>query len=179
MSILRKKNGMKNKLLYIIVSVVGVSSALCIHASANSSWRWVSETRPYDILPFIIALTLIAETLAYVFIAKIKRPVKVFAVVAIANHLSFLAPYILGYIGYTGGLTYTFDFALEHLPYYTIGIEYFLTTILVEFPVIWFSLKNDVLENKIVRFVLTIVGVNAATTLICAAAERAVAYGVW
>lgn len=179
MSILRKKNAMKNKLLYIIVSVFVTSSALCIHASANSSWRWVSETRPYDILPFIIALTLIAETLAYVFIAKIKRPVKVFAVVAIANHLSFLAPYIIGYFGYTGEMTYTFDFALEHLPYYTIGIDYFLTTILVEFPVIWFSLKNDVRENKTMRFILTIIGANAATTLVCAAAERAIAYGVW
>lgn len=170
---------MKNKLLYIIVSVVGVSSTLCIHASANSSWRWVSETRPYDILPFIIALTLIAETLAYVFIAKIKRPVKVLAVVTIANHLSFLAPYIIGYFGYTGEMTYTFDFALEHLPYYTIGIDYFLTTILVEFPVIWFSLKNDVHDSKTVRFILTIIGANAVTTLICAAAERAIAYGVW
>lgn len=179
MSISGKKNGMKNKLLYIIVFVFVTSSALCIHAYANSSWRWLSETRPYDILPFIIALTLIAETLAYVFVAKIKRPVKVFAVVAIANHLSFLAPYIFGYIGYTGGLTYTFDFALEHLPYYTIGIEYFLTTILVEIPVIWFSLKNDVRENKTVRFILTIIGANVVTTLICAAAERAVAYGVW
>lgn len=170
---------MKNKPAYITVSVVVVSSALCIHASANSSWKWVSETRPYDILPFIIALTLIIETLAYIYIAKIKRPIKVFAVAAIANHLSFLAPYILGYIGYTGELTYTFDYALEHLPYYTIGIEYFLATILVEFPVIWFSLKNDVRENKTVRFVLTIIGVNVVTTLICAAAERAAAYGVW
>lgn len=170
---------MKNKLLYIIVSVLGVSSALCIHASANSSWRWVSETRPYDILPFIIAITLIIETLAYMYIAKIKRPVKVFAVVTIANHLSFLAPYILGYIGYTGELTYTFDFALEHLPYYTIGIDYFLATILVEFPVTWFSLKSDVYENKTLRFIFTIIGVNAVTTLICAAAERFAAYGVW
>ena len=179
MSIVRKKTGMNDKLLCIVVSVFVTSSALCIHTSANSSWRWVSETRPYDILPFIIALTLIAETLAYVFIAKIKRPVKVFAVVAIANHLSFLAPYIIGYFGYTGEMTYTFDYALEHLPYYTIGIDYFLVTILVEFPVIWFSLKNDVRDSKTVRFIFTIIGANAATTLICAAAERAIAYGVW
>ena len=27
--------------------------------SANSSWIWISETRPYDLLPIVIILTLL------------------------------------------------------------------------------------------------------------------------
>lgn len=170
---------MKRKLTYIIPTIFIISSILCINASANSSWKWISDTRPYDILPFIIALTLVIETLTYIFIVKIKRPVKVFITVAIANHLSFLTPYILGYFGYNGGITYTFQHALEHMPYYTIGLEYFLTTVFIEFLVIWFCLIKDIPKNFNMRFGLTIVGINALTTVICAVAERIIAYGSW
>ncbi len=170
---------MKNKIFSALLTVSITISLMCMQVSANSSWRWVSETRPYEILPFIIMITLFIETSAYIFIAKIKRPIKTFIFVAIANLISFLAPYISGYLGYTGGFTYTFQQALDYTPYYTIGLDYYLTTIFVEFPIIWFSLLKDVNDKYIIKFFFTIVCTNLITTLICAFAERMIAYGVW
>lgn len=34
---------------------------LCTTAYANSSWHWVSQTRPYDVLPIAIIVTLLVE----------------------------------------------------------------------------------------------------------------------
>ena len=62
---------------------------------ANSSWVWISEMRPYDILPWVAICTLGIETISLVFIAKIKKGFKVFSFVAIANIISFATPYLM------------------------------------------------------------------------------------
>ena len=69
-------------------------------ANANSSWRWISETRPWDILPYVVAITLLIEIASIVVIAKIKPIWKVSLSVVIANLLSFAAPYLLAYSFY-------------------------------------------------------------------------------
>lgn len=63
---------------------------------ANSSWIWISETRPLDIMPWVAVGTLILETVSLMVFAKIKNGYKTFAVVTIANAVSFAAPYLLG-----------------------------------------------------------------------------------
>ena len=42
-------------------------------AFANSSWVWISETRPYDVLPWVAIGTLIIETISLIVFAKIKK----------------------------------------------------------------------------------------------------------
>lgn len=64
-------------------------------AYANSSWRWISDTRPYDVLPFVIIITLAAETISIIKFSHIGNKVKTFLIVLIGNILSFAAPYIL------------------------------------------------------------------------------------
>lgn len=62
---------------------------------ANSSWRWISDTRPYDVLPFVIIVTLAAETISIIKFSHIENKAKTFVVVLIGNILSFAAPYAL------------------------------------------------------------------------------------
>ena len=145
-----------------------------VHACANSSWGWISEKRPYDVLPFIIAVTLIIETIAVNFIPKIHRPLKAFITVCAANHISFLAPY---FFAYTIPSLYTFKQELEHTPFYTIGITYLFITIAIELPIVYNILKKDT-ENK-KTLMITIIAVNILTTIICAVTERIICYGEW
>jgi len=43
---------------------------LPITACANSSWVWIAETRPIDILPFVVVGTLVFETMVILFMAR-------------------------------------------------------------------------------------------------------------
>ena len=53
---------MKNKKRTICLSTILILLWFSsITAFANSSWVWISETRPDDLLPFVIAGTLIIE----------------------------------------------------------------------------------------------------------------------
>ena len=38
---------------------------------ANSSWYWISETRPFDILPWVAIATIIIETLSINYVGRI------------------------------------------------------------------------------------------------------------
>ena len=68
--------------------------AFSFTAFANSSWAWISETRPYDVLPFVAIATLAIETAALNLILKIGNWHKVFSGVLIGNLISFAVPYI-------------------------------------------------------------------------------------
>ena len=48
---------------------------------ANSSWVWLTDRRPFDILPYAVALTLIIE---FIFIwrwNRVNRPIKTFVII--------------------------------------------------------------------------------------------------
>ena len=85
---------MKKDNLLSAVCLVGIL-ALCfpLVARADSSWVWITETRPYDVLPFVVVGTLLIETLSIWLIPHTRRLSKVFWVVCLGNGLSYAAPY--------------------------------------------------------------------------------------
>ena len=51
----------KYKHLSALLLILIFMPVLMLNVYANSSWVWISETRPYDILPFVIVITLVIE----------------------------------------------------------------------------------------------------------------------
>lgn len=145
-------------------------------ASANSSWVWISESRPYDILPWAVMITLAVETVCVDRIPRIKRLPKTFCVVAAANILSFAAPYLLKYLSWERN-GFGFEKYLDHAPSYMVGAVYGLLTAAVELPIVYNALKKDVPDRK--KLLFTAIAVNAITTVIVACFERAFCQGRW
>ena len=154
-----------------------IMMAFFITASANSSWVWISETRPYDILPFVIVGTLLIETLAVNILSKIDNWYKTFFAVLVGNIISFIAPYI----GYSNSLYsqigYTLSQIIDRGPYYTVGVAFLILTIVIELPIVYFMLKKSVESKK--KLAVTIVLVNIVTTALVALIERLLCYGHW
>ena len=159
-----------------VISALGVS-AFPMLASANSSWVWISETRPYDILPFVIIGTLLIETVAVNLMGKVGNWYKTFFAVLVGNIISFIAPYI----GYSnslyGQMGYTLSQIIDRGPYYTVGTAFLLLTLIIELPVVYFMLKKDADSKK--KLVLCIVLANVVTTVLVAIVERTLCYGRW
>lgn len=148
---------------------------LSIKSYANSSWVWISETRPYSLLPIVIVVTLIIETFAIGFATSKKKQAKVFTIVAIANLLSFLTPYLINFISaYIEKIG--FEYYVNHYPFYIVGIVYLCITIFIETPIIYVSLKKDCKKKKLI---LTIIISNIVTTCIVAIIERVLCSGSW
>lgn len=145
-----------------------------LNVFANSSWRWISETRPYDVLPFVVILTLVIECLSVCFIAKVKNIPKLIFVVLLANILSFAAPYLFLFIIPS---LYTFEQTLEHTPFYIVGITYLFITLAVEIPTVYFTLKKSSPNPQ--KLLFTIIGVNVLTTILTAIIERIFCTGSW
>ena len=159
-----------------VISALGVS-AFPMFASANSSWVWISETRPYDILPFVIIGTLLIETVAVNLVSKIGNWYKTFFVIFIGNIISFAVPYI----GYSNSIYaevgYTLSQIIDRGPYYTVGTAFLLLTLIVELPIVYFLLKKDADNKK--KLALCIVLANIVTTVLVAVVERTLCYGRW
>ena len=157
-------------------AVLGLVFALLFSVTtcANSSWRWISETRPHDVLPFVIVITLSIEVLTVYFIPKVKALPKIILFVTIANIFSFLAPYLFLYIVPS---LYTFEQTLEHTPFYIVGIVYLLITLIIEVPFVFLTLRNSAKSPK--KLFLTVAGANVLTTVITAVTERLICKGVW
>lgn len=151
-------------------------SGFSFSAFANSSWVWISETRPYDVLPFVAVATLIIETLAINLFLKIGNWHKVFFGVLIGNLISFAVPYI----GYSNTVPYydmPLSFILERGPFYTVGAAFLFLTVAVELPFIYFWLKKNVKNKKLL--VLVTVVANVVTTAMVALVERLLCHGQW
>lgn len=161
------------------LSVISLLGALmfAVSASANSSWVWISETRPYDILPFVVAGTLLIETVAVNLVSKVGNWYKTFFAVFVGNIISFIAPYI----GYSnslyGQMGYTLSQIIDRGPYYTVGTVFLLLTLIIELPVVYFLLKKDADNKK--KLAVTIVLANIVTTVLVAVVERTLCYGRW
>ena len=153
-----------------------------ITASANSSWVWISGTRPYDLLPFVIAGTLLIEIFAVRFVAGINNFKKIIPVTVLSNLVSFAAPYLLMFIivqrensTISDGSPYTFEDALEKWPFYTVGLVFLFMTLACELPIVYNVLKKETEHRK--RLALVIIGSNFLTTVLTAIVERTMCYG--
>lgn len=166
----------KYRLLSCAFLSAGVFLLCGVTVSANSSWVWISETRPYDLLPWVVLVTLAAETVCVDRVPGVKRLPKSFCVVAAANIVSFAAPYLLKYLSWK---RYGFGFEkyLDHAPSYIVGAAYGLLTVVVELPIVYNALKKDALDRK--KLLVIIIAVNVVTTVIVACFERAFCQGHW
>lgn len=150
--------------------------AFSLTAFANSSWVWISETRPYDVLPFVALATLIIETAALNGFLKIGNWHRVFTGVLIGNLISFAVPYI-GYSNTPPYYDMPLSYILERGPFYTVGAAFLFLTVAVELPFIYFWLKKDV-KNKRLLVLVTVLA-NVVTTAMVAVVERVLCEGHW
>ena len=148
---------------------------LPLTASANSSWRWISEARPYDVLPFVAIITIAIEAAARWLMLGRQHLTKIVVVVVLANLLSFAAPYLFDY--WDAMWLWSMRELMDKFPSYTIRSAYFWMTLLVELPVVYFTLRKH--APKKLALLFTILAANTVTTLLTAAAERLFCYGQW
>ena len=143
------------------------------NAFANSSWIWISKTRPVDVLPWVAACTILIE---WLFLGKAIRSMKCLGIVSLANIASFLAPFIVNILLYQAE---GFDYIeyLEHYPSYIVGAVYASVTIAIELPIVYHLLKKTVPDRK--KLMGSIVIANIITTVLVAVVERLVCRGRW
>jgi hypothetical protein len=146
-------------------------------AQANSSWQWLT-TSPLPIFPLAVIGTLLIETVAISKFAAIGRTGKVLFTVALANLFSFLTPYLFRayqMIPTQGRFSVVASF--ERGPFFIVAAGYLILTLVIEAPVVYFSLFRDSADKK--KLALTIIGSNILTTVLVAAAERLICVGRW
>ncbi len=165
--------GFSNRNICICLCLVVVLMPQAVFA--NSSWHWVSDYRPWDILPWVAAATIIIEVLAIWQIPKTKQLLKTAVTVVIANLVSFLLPY--GILAAADVVHDTFQGALNAGPSYIVGVMFLLLTLVAELPIVYDILKPHVEKSKVLLW--TIVFSNAATTAMVAIVERIITEGSW
>lgn len=176
---------MKNKILFSFVTMISFLFVFSTTAYANSSWHWVSATRPLDLLPLVIIITLLIEVLAVNRIAKVKDLKKVIPVVSLANLVSFLVPYLWWgitpespYSAYWGG---EFFDAINHMadsgPHFTVSVFYLAITLLVETPIVYLFFRKRVPSKRALFWI--IIAANVLTMVITFAVERIFCHGEW
>ncbi len=143
---------------------------------ANSSWHWLTDVTPFYILPIAVIFTIVAEVL---FISKqieAGNTGKTMFFVLVANMVSFIIPYLLGY-SQAKMVVDTFDQYLHKGPTYMIGFAYLILTLVSEVPIVYNALKKKV-ENKdkLLKFVFVS---NVVTTVVVAILERVFCRGSW
>lgn len=174
------------KALYSFILTALIMISIPVTVYANSSWHWVSKTRPLDLLPIVIVITLLIEIISINFIPKIRNLKLVIPSVGLANIVSFLMPYFYEavtpenpYSLYWGGNDYlsVINYTVDRGPVYTISAVYLFVTLLVETPIVYLIFRNRV-ESKRILFA-TIIGANVLTTIITIIIEQTMCYGVW
>lgn len=148
-----------------------------MNVQANSSWVWISERRPYDLLPMVIVVTLLIEILGINFVAGIKKFIKVSGVVIGVNIFSFAFPYLCEWFNCLCDGIYEFPTPLEAGPYYTVGSLFLFATIVIEVPIVYKVFQKDATSKR--RLLATAIVVNVITTAFTAIIERMLCYGMW
>lgn len=152
----------------------------------NSSWHWISSTRPLDLLPAVIIITLVIEIVSINYFARVRDLKKVTPVVFLANIASFLAPYVwLGNspdnvysdINSDYGFFSAMDYSVTHMPFYTVNAIYLFTTLIVETPIVYFFFRSKVESGK--RLLAVIIISNFVTTAIVELTEQFFCKGSW
>ena len=163
-----------------MVSLIIISAFLFfispIITYADSSWVWISETRPYDVLPWTAILTIAIETLSINYFFKVHMLSKTFCIVTLANLLSFSAPYLINLFLYDSS-GFAFSKYLEHWPSYTVGLVYGFMTVAIELPVVYGALRKNAGSKR--SLLLTIICSNAVTTCMVTGMERFFCRGSW
>lgn len=154
----------KNKIITVILCIfVFILSTVSVFA--DSSWIWISETRPYDLFPIVIILTLIVEIIAINYWAEVHMLLKTCIVVTLANLASFLIPYWITV--YIDGV-HQYPDTLNDYHSIVIG-PYLILTFMLEVPIIMLLLKKNADKKKL--FIVTLVA-NVLTTLMVYAIEK-------
>ena len=174
----------KNKTLFTIFVAITLVFLFSITAYANSSWHWISSSRPLDLFPVVVIVTLLLEIISVNYIAKVKDLKRVIPVVSLANLASFVVPYIwLGvsprnvYTGLDDNIINVIKYTVEHTPTFTVSISFLLITLLVETPIVYLFFKDRVQSKK--NLISNIILINIITTAITFAVERIFCYGEW
>ena len=69
----------------ISIVIMALIMLLPVSVFADSSWVWISEKRPFDILPWVALGTILIEWLSIWLIPKTGHALKVLGIVMIAN----------------------------------------------------------------------------------------------
>ena len=161
--------------LRISIMIMALMVLFPVNAFADSSWVWISEKRPFDILPWVAMGTILIEWLSIWLIPKTGHALKVLGIVMIANAASFLLPYafLKADLSWYG----TFEHILDSGPHYIVSGVFLLLTLLVEMPIVYNVLKSKVQDKK--KLQLTIIISNMITTAGVAIIERLITEGYW
>lgn len=165
----------KNKILKIILLIIFLM--IPMNVRANSSWHWISERRPYDLLPIVSVVTLFVEIIGINFVAGIRNLMKVSGVVMCANLFSFVFPYLCEWFNCVCDGIYEFPNSLEAGPFYTVGSLFLFATLVIEMPIVYKSFQKEVNNKRLL--LATVIAVNVITTLFTAIVERMLCYGMW
>ena len=113
---------------------------------ANSSWHWLTKS-PFDILPYVVILTLLIEYVIIKWVNSITCSFRLFIIVCLANMASFLLPYAVWFIPDDSRI-YTFEMAIRSIPIYTVGGFYLFLTLIAEIPIVYVGIKKFVTDKK-------------------------------
>ena len=165
---------MKKRITRVIVITCFVLLIIPQAVFADSSWCWLTDTRPFDILPPVALATIVIEVLAIWLIPHTGKLMKTAVAVILANVASFLLPYAL----LLNDPVYPkFDDMLNAGPNYIVGAGFVILTLVIEIPIVYNLLKKHVDSKK--KLLWSIVGSNIVTTAMVAVIERMVTDGYW
>ena len=161
-----------------VIRIIVLSSLMLLVLSqfvfADSSWCWLTDTRPFDILPPVALATIVIEVLAIWLIPHTGKFIKTAVAVILANAASFLLPYAL----LLNDPVYPkFDDMLNAGPNYIVGAGFVILTLVLEIPIVYNLLKKHVDNKK--KLLWSIIGSNIVTTAMVAVIERMVTNGYW
>ena len=144
---------------------------------ANSSWVWLTDRQPYQMLPAAAALTVLIETVMIRTCLGIQRTGKVLGVVLAGNLISFCLPYLFIWLegremGFRG-----FGEIIEKGPNYMVGTIYLILTVAAEVPIVSWGLRKEIRDRK--KGCLVTAAANVLTTVMVAVIERILCYGQW
>lgn len=164
----------KNTLIALFAMIV-ITALFTLTVFADSSWIWISEKRPFDILPWVAVGTILIEWLSIWLIPKTGQALKALGTVTLANAASFLLPYafLKASLSWYG----TFDHILDSGPHYIVSGVFLLLTITIEMPIVYNLLKSNVNNKRLLQ--ITIIASNAVTTAGVAIIERMITEGYW
>jgi|LFRM01.2.fsa_nt_gb hypothetical protein len=162
-------------ILIVSIMIMALMALFSLNAFADSSWVWISEKRPFDILPWVALGTILIEWLSIWLIPKTGHALKVLGIVMIANAASFLLPYafLKADLSWYG----TFEHILDSGPHYIVSGVFLLLTISIEMPIVYNALKKQVQDRKKLKVVIIIS--NIITTAGVAIVERLITEGHW
>ena len=165
----------KNNKMTLVLIMIVVIALFPLNAFADSSWIWISEKRPFDILPWVAIGTILIEWLSIWLIPKTGQALKALGTVTLANAASFLLPYafLKASLSWYG----TFDHILDSGPHYIVSGVFLLLTIIIEMPIVYNVLKSNVQSKRMVQ--ITIIVSNISTTAGVAVIERVITEGHW